>query len=1336
MNNTHPSSAPSKIRILQQNVRRSNINQQYVLQQADPADYDIILLQEPWFDHLGKSRGNRSWRILYPTNYYVPHDPIRSIILVNTNISTDAYTALDIPHSDITAIRLAGEFGHCSIFNIYNDCTNNNTTDALDTYLQNNARTALPSPSDHMFWLGDFNRHHPIWEPDTNRHLYSTAALVDPLLDLITNHDMIQSLPPGIPTLETVTHNWTRPDNVWRSNNANDPIVRCDVDPSIRPPKADHLPIITELDLSISRTSPPPTRNMRTADFTTINEKLQERLTLECPATRITSKDELNNTVNKLVKIMNEVIDEEVPATRPSPFAKRWWTKELTELKKEKNRLSRISYRYRATLNHPVHNQHREAANKLCNRIEETKREHWTDWLEDATSKDVYTANKYLTSEPSDYSSARIPDLRVRTGNTGPEITVTENIDKAKALADTFFPPPPDDPEIPPFAYPEPLKAKGIFSRTDIRNTIKKLKPYKAPGDDGIQNIVLQRCVETIINHLYYIFRAILELDEYPERWLIILTIVLRKAGKTNYNQAKSFRPIGLLDTIGKLFSTLVVADISYLAEKHNLLPPTQFGGRPGRTTTDAMHLIVQKIHDAWRVKKVAAILFLDVQAAFPNTVKERLLHNLKKRRVPDVYVRLIERMLTNRQTRLRFDDYTSDPINLMNGTTQGCPLSMLLYAFYNADLIEVAQGKEEHVSGFVDDCAFLAISNTLDSCHAILKDMMERSKGGFTWSFSHKSPFELTKIALQDYPRTKNDIASHPFVLNKPNHDGSTTPFTIVNVETYKYLGVIFDPKLKWRAHITRVVANATWWTQQLWRIAKNSGGMSPSRIRQLYNTVAVPAFTYACDVWYIPPFKQPHSKKSNGSVNDTKLLQSIQGTACRYITGAIRGTAFDVLETHANVLPIDLLFRKVQFRAATRLCALPSSHPLHATVIRTARRFVNKHRSPLHYLFFLTDLKPQEIEIINPVRRHPMYTPSLKTTISENKDEALKHAESTYADSQYKVYCDGSGHEGGIGAAAVLYKGDEVLSTVKYHLGPTTHHTVYEAELVGIILALHLLTGRLCQLLNAVIIGLDNQAAIKALTNQTSKPSHYLLDQIHDASERLQQQQDKLRNSEEITLARIQGRKRPLKKRGVCDLQIHWVPGHMDFEPNELADEHAKDAAKGISSPSRKLPESLKQPLPSSTSALRQGSKTTLQRRWTRRWKTSPRYNHIHSIDKSAPSKKWLKLVNSLSRKQSSIIVQLRTGRIGLNKHLHRIKKSDTPNCPHCPNIIEDIRHFLFTCPHYRRERHALQRELRRRSQDISYLLSSPIATLPLLKYVHATGRLKKTFGEICPP
>ena len=134
-------------------------------------------------------------------------------------------------------------------------------------------------------------------------------------------------------------------------------------------------------------------------------------------------------------------------------------------------------------------------------------------------------------------------------------------------------------------------------------------------------------------------------------------------------------------------------------------------------------------------------------------------------------------------------------------------------------------------------------------------------------------------------------------------------------------------------------------------------------------------------------------------------------------------------------------------------------------------------------------------------------------------------------------------------------------------------------------------------------------------------------------------------------------------------------------------------------------------------------------------RRGGWSPRCRHMGGIDKSVPSKKWMSLVKPLSRRQASLIMQLRTGQIGLNKHLHRIRRSDTPYCPNCnENAVETIHHFLFDCARYRSEWSILHRKLRRRSHNLSYLLSHPAATLPLLKYVHSTGRLKQTFGALC--
>ena len=110
-----------------------------------------------------------------------------------------------------------------------------------------------------MFWCGDFNQHHPLWETEENSTLFNSADMINPLLDLITKHNMQITLPLGIQIYETATSNCMHPDNVWRSDNSVNPITICDIDPSLHPPHADHLPITIVLDLQIHRVVTFPT---------------------------------------------------------------------------------------------------------------------------------------------------------------------------------------------------------------------------------------------------------------------------------------------------------------------------------------------------------------------------------------------------------------------------------------------------------------------------------------------------------------------------------------------------------------------------------------------------------------------------------------------------------------------------------------------------------------------------------------------------------------------------------------------------------------------------------------------------------------------------------------------------------------------------------------------------------------------------------------------------------------------------------------------------------------------------------------------------------------------
>jgi len=145
---------------------------------------------------------------------------------------------------------------------------------------------------------------------------------------------------------------------------------------------------------------------------------------------------------------------------------------------------------------------------------------------------------------------------------------------------------------------------------------------------------------------------------------------------------------------------------------------------------------------------------------------------------------------------------------------------------------------------------------------------------------------------------------------------------------------------------------------------------------------------------------------------------------------------------------------------------------------------------------------------------RRSPGYVKAFKTYICDSKEQALLKADMLELAHPIQVFCDGSGLEGGVGASAVLYINDNVDKILHFHLGSKRHHTVYEAEGIGIVMALHLLISRNRQIAGPFSICSDSQALLKVLDNQLPHAGHYILDMIHDFAEKLHSKQDGLFN------------------------------------------------------------------------------------------------------------------------------------------------------------------------------------------------------------------------------
>jgi hypothetical protein len=319
-------------------------------------------------------------------------------------------------------------------------------------------------------------------------------------------------------------------------------------------------------------------------------------------------------------------------------------------------------------------------------------------------------------------------------------------------LARNFFPSKPQEELQTDDKLPKACKGVGKIMKEQIRAQLKNIKPYKAPGPDGIPNIVLSNCTDEIVDRLFYIYKAMLERGLLYKPWKASTPVILRKPGKPHYNVPKAYRPIALLNTMWKVITAIIANHISFITEEHQLLPTNHFGGRPGRTTADALHLLMYKIKEGWWSGKIAAVLFLDIEGAFPNAVPVRLVQNLRNRGVPSKYVNFVSGMLRGRSTMLKFDGHTSDPITIDNGIGQGDPLSMILYQFYNADLLDIPRDLSEDALAYVDDTILVATAESFQEAHSKLESMMSREGGVSKWSKTHNSLLEYLKLALIDF--------------------------------------------------------------------------------------------------------------------------------------------------------------------------------------------------------------------------------------------------------------------------------------------------------------------------------------------------------------------------------------------------------------------------------------------------------------------------------------------------------------------------------------------------------------------------------------------------------
>ncbi|CAD6918385.1 unnamed protein product [Tilletia controversa] len=213
-----------------------------------------------------------------------------------------------------------------------------------------------------------------------------------------------------------------------------------------------------------------------------------------------------------------------------------------------------------------------------------------------------------------------------------------------------------------------------------------------------------------------------------------------------------------------------------------------------------------------------------------------------------------------------------------------------------------------------------------------------------------------------------------------------------------------------------------------------------------RLYQAIVLPKAQYAAIVWH--PF---------GANNHlTKRLQILQNSALRRALGGFRTSPADALHFDSGIAPIGAHLDSFVATQAAKLLTGSTFNPAAELARRAFRRPAERYRTPLMRIFcqpFFETVELDALERVSPFPAEPGWDSGIETVILP-RDDALALCESLTGSIFEQVwFTDGSRIEGSVGAAAI---NEQTRLSSQAHLGSDQHHTVYEAELQGILLAL----------------------------------------------------------------------------------------------------------------------------------------------------------------------------------------------------------------------------------------------------------------------------------------
>ena len=326
--------------------------------------------------------------------------------------------------------------------------------------------------------------------------------------------------------------------------------------------------------------------------------------------------------------------------------------------------------------------------------------------------------------------------------------------------------------------------------------------------------------------------------------------VVIPKPNKNNYNSPKSFCPIVLLNTMGKLIEKVISNRLQFHLSANSFLNSHQFGGIRQQSTTDVGIYLTYLIRIGWLQQYHTSVLAFDITQFFPSLNHQFLSLCLKKAGLNTNVICFFNSYHSNRSTSYSWNTFTSPFFNVNVGVSQGSALSPILLALYLAPIIKTFKKRIKNLNKEISIDILSFVNNRL---------LISQEKSySLSNSFLLCSYNIISKILIDAslvMEHNKTEIFHFTRAQYPPNLSINLTSVEgpIINPKPiWRYLGFFFNQKLNFHYHTHFYATKCLSTLSAMKMLGNSSWGLLPMQKQLLYRTCILPIAMYGFNLWF----------------------------------------------------------------------------------------------------------------------------------------------------------------------------------------------------------------------------------------------------------------------------------------------------------------------------------------------------------------------------------------------------------------------------------------------------------------------------------------------------